>query len=179
MSIFVKTKEKQTVLQDLLLIAGGAILLFAASQVDIPLKPVPITLQTVGSALIGLTYSPRRALGSHLLWIGAAALGLPVLHGFSSGIIGPTAGYIFGMAASAYGMSLVKQKFDLNSFFYDTLLTLMGTGVVFFFGILWLAEFIGLGAAITQGLLPFILPGIAKAGVLCLALQAVRQARRS
>ena len=62
-------KAKSTPLYDLFIVCGGVLLLFAASQVEIPLHPVPITLQTVAVMLIGLTYTPRHALQAHMLWL--------------------------------------------------------------------------------------------------------------
>ncbi len=180
MNLFSQTHTKLTAWQNVLLVFGGAILLFAASQIEIPLKPVPITLQTVAVMLIGLTYSPRRALEAHLLWLGAAAAGLPVLSGFASGIpylVGPTGGYFVGMTIAACSMAFLKQKLSLNSLKSDALLILMGTATVFFFGVAWLAQFIGFEGAITHGFMPFIIPGFVKAGVLCAALQALRHAR--
>jgi len=174
------TQAKLAFWQNILVVFGGAILLFAASQIEIPFKPVPITLQTVAVMLIGLTYSPRQALETHLLWLGAAAVGLPVLHGFDGGIphlLGPTGGYLLGMLISAYAMAFFKQKLALNSFVSDALLTLMGTAIVFVLGVAWLAHLIGGEAAITHGFFPFIIPGFIKAGLLCAALQAVRHRR--
>ena len=177
MNIFSRTHEETTLWQNVLLVFGGAILLFAASQIEIPLKPVPVTLQTVAVMLIGLTYSPRRAVEAHLLWLGAAAVGLPVLTGFEGGIVkltGPTGGYLFGMVVATYSMALLKQKLSLNSLKSDALLILMGTAIVFFFGVAWLAHLIGFEGAVMHGFVPFIIPGIVKAGVLCAALQALR-----
>jgi biotin transport system substrate-specific component len=48
--------------KELALVLGGIILMSLLSQVSIPLKPVPVNLQTVGVLLIGLTYTPRTAL---------------------------------------------------------------------------------------------------------------------
>ena len=66
MEILSTIKSKSKSLNEIMVVLGGVILLFAASQVEIPLQPVPITLQTVAVMLIGLTYSPRRAVESHL-----------------------------------------------------------------------------------------------------------------
>jgi biotin transport system substrate-specific component len=164
--------------QDILLTIGGVLLLFATSQVEIPMKPVPITLQTVGVMLIGLTYPVRLAVLSHLTWLGLAAIGLPVLSGFAGGVhhlIGNTAGYMVGFVVAVYIMATLKEKYHLKSFTSDALLCLLGTTVIFILGILWLAHLIGFNNAIMYGLIPFILPGLLKAGVLCAALQMIRR----
>ena len=74
MNFFTDAKTKSSLWAELLVVFGGVALLYAASQIEIPLHPVPITLQTVAVMLIGLTYTPRRAVESHLLWIGLGSI---------------------------------------------------------------------------------------------------------
>lgn len=177
---FTDIKLKSKVWNELLVVFGGVLLLFAASQIEIPLKPVPITLQTVAVILIGLTYSPRRAVEAIVLWLGLCAAGVPVLAGFSGGLVklvGPTGGYLAGFVIIAYLMPMLKQKFSLNSWRSDVALTLSGTLVVYTCGVIWLTHLIGFENAFFHGVVPFILPGIVKAGLLCTALQIVRHTR--
>jgi len=174
-------KSKTTAWTDLFVIFGGVFLLFAASQVEIPLKPVPINLLTVGVMLIGLTYTPRRALESHLVWIALAAAGFPVLAGFSGGLdrlVGPTMGYIVGSVTAAVLMAMLKEKFSMNSWISDALLCCLGTIIVYSCGVAWLSQLIGFTNALMHGVVPFILPGFVKAGLLCTALQLIRHFRR-
>jgi biotin transport system substrate-specific component len=181
MNILSTIKSKSTIKNELMVVLGGVVLLFAASQIEIPLRPVPITLQSVAIMLIGLTYSPRRALESVLLWLGLIAVGFPLLAGFSGGadrLVGPTGGYLAGFALAAYFMALLKEKYSLNSWISDALLTLMGTVILYVLGVAWLAYLIGFENAIISGLLPFILPGIVKGGLLCVGLQIVRHYKR-
>jgi biotin transport system substrate-specific component len=173
--------SKSNILNELMVVFGGVALLFAASQIEIPLKPVPITLQTVAVMLIGLTYTPRQALESFLIWFGLAAIGFPVLSGLAGGIghlSGPTAGYLSGFIISAYLMAVIKQKFSLNSWKSDVSLCLMGTVIVLSLGVTWLTQLMGAENAFLGGVLPFIFPGIVKAGLLCTALQIVRHYKR-
>lgn len=181
MDILSTAKTRSSALRDILLTLGGVVLLFAASQIEIPLHPVPITLQTVAVMLIGLTYTPRRAVEVHLLWIGLGAIGLPVFAGGGAGfvkVLGPTGGYMAGFVAAAYLMAKLKEAYALNSWKSDALLTLMGTLIVYTCGVMGLSLLIGLKGAIVSGLLPFILPGIVKAALLCSALQILRHYRR-
>lgn len=174
--------SKTKVLSELMVVLGGVLLLFAASQIEIPLKPVPITLQTVAVLLIGLTYTPRRALEAHLIWLGLAAVGLPVLSGFAGEIGyfgGPTFGYLVGFVISSYVMATLKERFSLNAWISDVLLCLLGTAIVYSLGVLWLSHLIGFSAALVHGVLPFILPGLVKAALLCTALQILRHYRHA
>ena len=181
MQILSTIKSKSSVLNELMIVMGGALLLFAASQVEIPLKPVPITLQSVAVMLIGLTYTPRRALEALLLWIGLGAAGVPVLSGFAGGVAclgGPTLGYLVGFVVSVYLMATLKQKYFLSLWVSDALLCLMATLILYAFGVAWLSFLIGFPNAIMFGFVPFILPGMVKAGLLCTALQILRHYKR-
>lgn len=174
--------EKSTIWNELLQVLGGATLIFAAAQIEIPLQPVPVTLQTVAIMLIGLTYKPRQAIEAVLFWLGLAAVGFPVLAGFSGGLIkfvGPTAGYMAGFIIAVYLMATLKEKMRLNHWRYDALLCLMGTVILYTTGVLWLSYLMGgLKVAFMAGVVPFILPGIVKAGILCAGLQIVRHFKK-
>ncbi|MBY0502230.1 MAG: biotin transporter BioY [Alphaproteobacteria bacterium] len=180
MQVLSAIRLKSTLWNELLVVFGGVLLLFAASQIEIPLEPVPITLQTVAVMLIGLTYSSRHALESILLWYGLIAIGFPLLAGFKGGIgyfAGPTGGYLVGFALSAYLMAFFRERFSLNSWISDALLCLIGTLLLYTLGVAWLAALIGFSDAIAYGVMPFILPGVIKGALLCTVLQLVRQYR--
>lgn len=180
MQILSDVKSKSTLLNELMVVFGGVLLLFAASQIEIPLKPVPITLQTVAVMLIGLTYTSRRALESFLLWLALVAIGCPLLAGFKGGVAyfaGPTGGYLAGFVLSAYLMAYLRERFSLNSWISDALLCLMGTFLLYTLGVMWLAYLIGFSNALMLGLMPFILPGLVKGAFLCASLQLIRQYR--
>lgn len=174
--------QKSKIWTEILMVLGGVMLLFASSQIQIPLRPVPITLHTVAVMLIGLTYKPRQALETIFLWLGLAAVGCPVLSGFSGGLakfVGPTAGYLFGFVIAVYLMSMLKEKFSLNHWTYDALLCLMGTVILYVFGVIWLTHLMGnFKVAFFAGVVPFILPGLVKAGILCSILQTVRHFKK-
>ena len=115
MKVLSTIQSKSSVWNEIIIVFGGVVLLFAASQIEIPLQPVPITLQTVAVMLIGLTYTPRRALESLLIWLGFAAAGFPVLTGFNGGfayLTGSTFGYLLGFVMSAYVMATLKKTFS-------------------------------------------------------------------
>lgn len=72
-------------------------------KIDLPLG-VPITLQTLGVMLAGCMLGPKRGLQAVLLFLGAVALGLPLLSGGRGGLgvfMAPSAGYLLGWPLGA------------------------------------------------------------------------------
>lgn len=169
--------DTQNAWKELAFVISGTVLLAVASKIFIPLKPVPITLQPTAVLLLALTYTQRRAFQSVLLWIGMGAAGLPVFAGWEPGLptlMGPTAGYIYSYLLITALIPYLREKIAVKSWFADMGLCLIATLINFGLGISWLSTFIGFEKAIEMGLLPFIIPGIIKAGLLCGALKALR-----
>ncbi|MGY0193762.1 biotin transporter BioY [Leptothrix sp. BB-4] len=80
-------------------------------KIDLPLG-VPITLQTLGVMLAGALLRPRLALLAVLLFLGAVALGLPLLSGGRGGpavFVAPSAGYLIGWPLGAFVTALLMK----------------------------------------------------------------------
>src|SRR5262245_33102727 len=76
----------------------GSLFLALSSYVQVPLIPVPITMQTFAVALVGALYGWRLGGITIIAWLVEGAVGLPVLAGGASGVhhfVGPTGGYLF------------------------------------------------------------------------------------
>jgi biotin transport system substrate-specific component len=168
--------HKDATLKQLMQIALGILLLFACSQISIPLQPVPITLQTVAVMLIALTYNQDLGLKTIISYISLGALGAPVFAGFSGGIsilFGPTGGYLFGFIAAVLVIIYTKRFLFVRSFIGALIACLIGNIVIFACGITWLSTIVGFEQAIKAGLLPFILPGIIKSISLAMLLRTI------
>lgn len=149
----------------LFFVLSGVFLLFLTTQISIPLEPVPITLQTVGVMLIGLTFERKAAIQSVLAYLGLGALGAPVFANFKAGylaFLSPTGGYLLGFLAAVFVMTTVRQYFKKENFWSDTLICLLGTATIFVFGLSWLCHFMSVSKAIQSGFVPFIIPGLIK-----------------
>ena len=86
-------------------IVSFAILTAVAAQVEIPLKPVPLTLQTMFVLLAGAFLGKRNGFLSMLLYLGLGAAGFPVFAGATFGIpvlLGPTGGYLLAFPLAAF-----------------------------------------------------------------------------
>ncbi len=155
----------------------GFLLLFACSQITIPLQPVPITLQTVAVMIIGLTFPARAGFAAIALYFAAAAFGMPVLNNWTGGLerfAGPTAGFLFGFFVAIVSMFSFRRLWPSTTFIATLGNCVLGTSLIFVFGVAWLSYLFGFSVAVQVGLLPFILPGILKALLLCSGLHYLR-----
>jgi len=158
-------------------VALGVMLLFACSQIQIPLKPVPITLQTLAVMLIGLTYRPRQAFEAVFVYLLLGAIGTPVFSNFSGGyanLVGPTGGYFLGFFVAAPLTAWIFSKFEQKSWGSILASCAMGQAMIYVLGVTWLAKFVGFESALKTGVLPFILPGLVKTFILASIIRAIR-----
>ena len=159
-----------------LTVVAGALLISIMAQISIPLEPVPITLQTVAVLFIGLTYSKVRAVQSVVAYIMFGIFGAPVFQGFDSGfstLVGASGGYILGFIAAVYAMAKVR---EINKSISCMILSvILGQVIIFVLGVSWLSTFVGFEDAIKYGVLPFILPGIAKSVMLVALLKSLHK----
>lgn len=94
-------------------VALGTLALAAASQVSVPLVPVPITLQTLAVTLVGALYGWRLGAVTVVAWLAEGAVGLPVLAGGAGGLhafVSPSAGYLYGFPAVAAAVGALVQR---------------------------------------------------------------------
>ena len=142
----------------ILLVLFGTILLAISAKIQLPFWPVPMTMQTFVIFLIGMTYSVRLSFITVSMYLFEGALGLPV---FASGggiayLVGPTSGYLYGMLISSVVISYLANLGFSKTYFKTSITLLIGSFVIFLFGILYLGSIIGYEKAIFAGLLPFI-----------------------
>lgn len=169
MRTIIAMKTEQPILYKLATYMLGVFLLFACSQISIPIQPVPITLQTVGITAIALLYNYKDAVITYISYITIGSLGAPVFSNYNSGLktlLGPCLGYFIGFLAAIYIINKIKTKIGMDSFLKIVISCISGTAVIFICGIAWLSTSLGIEAAITVGLLPFIIPGIIKSIIL-------------
>ena len=163
----------------LLAIVGSAFVAVSA-QITVPLWPVPITGQTLAVLVIGMAYGARLGAATLALYMVEGIVGIPVFAKLSAGphvMAGPTGGYIVGFIAAAAFVGWLAERDWSRSFTLTALAQLLGSGVIFAFGVPWLALFYAgpgaayvaktgaetaFGAAIATGFLPFLLEDLVK-----------------
>ena len=163
---------------------AGTGLLALSSYIQVPMVPVPITMQTFAVTLIGALYGWRLATVTVIAWLVEGALGLPVLAGGSAGLhrfAGPTAGYLFAfpIAAALCGW-LVERGWNGQRPLLSFLAMLIGNAACLVLGGMWLAAMIGPDKAISLGVTPFVVGAVLKSalGAAVLTLLARRALQR-
>ena len=142
----------------------GSFLLAISSKVQIPLTPVPVTVQTLVLLVMSMFLGWRGALGATSLYLFQGAIGLPVFaHGGGFIILfGPTGGYLFGFLIASLVVGYLAEKgWDKSVVLTFTSMTI-GTLIIYLFGVIWLSYLKDLNTALVFGLLPFITPDILK-----------------
>ncbi len=150
-------------------VAIGVILLAACSQIAIPLQPIPITLQTLAVFFIGLTYSPGSAVVTVGTYLILGAFGLPVFANYHGGLVwvfGKTGGYLFGFWVAVFIMATLQEKQQTRKFLPTFLICIVGQAIIDALGILWLSTYVGMKAALSFAILPFMWPRILKIALL-------------
>ena len=142
-----------------LLVIGGSLFLAVLSQAAVG-APVPMTLQTLGVLLIGLTFGFRLASATLALYLIEGAIGLPVFAEFKSGIgvfIGGTGGYLVGFLAAAALIGYLADRGFTRSWVGTIIALLAGEALIFGLGAGWLTYLYGFEKAMEWGVTPFIL----------------------
>jgi biotin transport system substrate-specific component len=151
----------------------------AAAQVSfsIPFTTVPFTMQPMVVLMSGLALGPRLGLTSQVLYLAAGLSGLPVfavsatLPPGAARLLGPTGGYLMAYPFAAFLTGwLAARGFD-RRYATSVAAMLIGLGVIYACGVTWLGLFarsadgaaaVGLGAALTAGFYPFVVPDVIK-----------------
>lgn len=165
MEISDRQKQAPNFLIKMFSVLVGTLLITLSSYVTIPLYPVPVTAQTLVVLLIGLSFGTRLSFLTLSLYLFQGAVGLPVFAGGAGGLaalFGPTGGYLLGFVAAGSLLGLLARRGFGKNFLTTIIAMLAGNAVIYFFGVLWLANFIGIENALKHGVLPFLYGDVLK-----------------
>jgi biotin transport system substrate-specific component len=179
---------RTTALRNVALAIAGSLALWLSAKLQVPFYPVPMTMQTFVVLVIGTAFGWRLGAATVALYLAEGALGLPVFAGTpEKGIglaymAGPTGGYLLGyLPAAALCGFLANRGWD-RRIVTTALSMLLGTVIIYGFGLSWLGTVVGWDKPILAwGLTPFILGDLLKlalaAAVLPLAWKFVGRPR--
>ena len=162
--------------QAALLLFGTGVLALA-SQISVPMVPVPITMQTFALTMIGVLYGWRLGALTVLAWLGEAMMGLPVLANGGGGLapfVGPTAGYLVAFPIIAALAGYLAEKGWTGSHVVKSFLAHFAANILCLaIGGAWLAYLIGAEKGLALGVTPFILGAVLKSALAAALLMAL------
>jgi biotin transport system substrate-specific component len=159
-----------------------ALLTALAAKIQVPMWPVPLTLQTAAVLLAGLVLGPVAGAASQALYLGLGLAGLPVFAGPVAGpayLLLPTAGYLLSFAPAAAVAGYVAGPVGRRGLGRLAAGVTLATLVVFVIGIPWLAvvQNLGYASALKVGLVPFA-PGAVLKAILVVSIARLLDSRR-
>lgn len=156
-------KDNSEQLHNILKIIGASLFIALCAQIKIPLwfTPIPLSLQTFSAMIIGATLGARMGAMAMVLYLTQISAGFPVCAGGASdafALMGPRAGYLFGMIVQTYLVGwLFERRNTISS--AKLLLSVFAVSLIQLgMGTVWLAAFVGWKNAPIMGFIPFI-PG--------------------
>ncbi len=147
----------------------GSLLLALSSYVEVPMFPVPMTMQTFAVALVGALYGWRLGGITIFTWLIEGAFGMPVLAGGAAGIhhfVGPTGGYLFAFPIAGMIMGLLAERgWNGHRVWLAFAGMLVSNVLCLILGAAWLGVLIGAEEALMAGVVPFLAGAVLKSGL--------------
>jgi biotin transport system substrate-specific component len=173
--------QNRPLVWQLVAILLGSLLLASSSYIQVPMIPVPVTMQTFAVALVGALYGWRLGAITIIAWLVQGAAGLPVLAGGASGLhhfLGPTGGYLFAFPVAGALMGwLAERGWNGNRVILAFFGMLASNAVCLLLGAAWLAVLTGPQRAIMLGVVPFLLGALLKSALGAAVLKLVTRGR--
>ena len=166
-------------------VSGGLAAMVLAAQVRIPVlgTDVPMTLQSFGVLLVGFALRPPQAVAAVLLYLGCGAAGLGVFAAGSTGLSGPTGGYLVGFVAASWLVSTLTVRGRSQPVSFVRLLAAGAAGMVVILTLGVAGRVLALGGdvglAIRTGLLPFAGKSVVELFLAVSLVTSLRGMRRS
>ncbi len=168
---------------DLAYIALFAALIAACSWISVP-TTIPFTLQTLGVSLTVGLLGGKRGTMAILLYLLLAAVGVPVLAGFTGGagvLLGGTGGYLLGFLLTGLTVWLLEKKLGKRLWVLAVGM-MLGLAFCYLFGTLWYmavylqtGEPVGFWVAMSWCVFPYLLPDLLKVALALLLTVRLRK----
>lgn len=168
--------KRRTAARDIAYTALGVALITVCAWISVPVGEVPFTLQTFAVAAAGSILGVRRGCAAVLVYVLMGLVGIPVFAGFQAGVpalMGATGGYILGFLFAALLPALfshipVKNRIARAAVLYCGMM--LGLAICYLFGTVWfllvynngVADPIGVGAALSLCVIPYLIPDAVK-----------------
>lgn len=173
-------------LKALVLVLGVAFLT-ASSWVQVPMWPVPMTMQTFAVLMVGALCGWRLGVATVVAWL-ALSIELPLLSEFKTlPLVVTTAGYIAAFPIMAAFVDAMAERGSTTRVVPTFLVLLAADILCFALGVAWLSTCpnpqdpsasIGLSNAIAWGLTPFALGDLIKIALATAVLTGARRMKQ-
>jgi len=172
---------RSTALTQASFIVGGTLFIAAMAQIAIPVpgSPVPVTGQTLAVYLIGTTYGARFGFATFATYLLAGIAGAPVFAPAATvglaRLTGATGGYLIGMLVATLVLGALADRKADQKFKTSFPALILGSVIVFAFGLTWLHSSLELTWAqtISAGLTPFIFGEVIKIAITATSLPLI------
>lgn len=144
------------------------IALCAQVQIPLPFTPVPLTGQTLAVLYAGALLGSRRGAAAAGLYLLQGSCGLPFFAGGAAGLLhflAPSGGYLAGFVPAAYVTGLLAERGWDRGPLKALAMMLLGSLVIFAFGLAGLSRFLPADQLLAQGLFPFLAGDLAKSSL--------------
>ena len=122
-----------------------------------------------------MSYGWKLAFSTLVVYLAEGALGLPV---FAKGggllyLVGPTAGYLYGMTIAGGIIGFLAERGYNDSYIKSLISLIVGTVIIFVLGVGYLGSVIGYDKALAGGLYPFIPSEFFKIGLAVILIPSI------
>jgi len=146
-------------LRDITLVVTFGLLTGLSAKLKIEIGMVPVTFQTFVVLLSAILLGAKRAFLSQFFYLTMGILGVPwfARGGGLSYILSPTFGYLLGFLFSSPLVGYLTERGWIKSIKLFLFSLILGHLIIYFFGVLWLSNFVGFERSLKVGVLPFLL----------------------
>lgn len=158
-----------------LVVGLGVAFLTASSWIQVPMWPVPMTMQTFAVLMVGALCGWRLGTATVAAWL-VLSVQFPLLAEFKTlSLVATTSGYLTAfLIMAAFVGNMAERGWTAGA--VPSLAILMVAEVICFaMGVAWLSTIIGVDKAIQFGLLPFIVGDLVKTALAVALLTALRR----
>jgi len=144
----------------IVLMLAGTLFVAISAHIEVPLYPVPITMQTFAVLVVGMVYGSRLGAATLALYLVEGVSGLPVFA--TGGALGPSFGYIVGFVLAAGAVGWLAERGWDRSTLRTAIAMLIGNILIYIPGLAVLASFVGAAKVLEYGLTPFLVGDVVK-----------------
>lgn len=179
---FVQARNKASLATNVAAVVLGTLFITLCAKIQVPVWPVPVTLQGFAVAALAATFGLRIGVATVGLYLLEGALGLPV---FATGgglayFVGPTGGFLLGFLVMAAVIGYAADRGASGKPLTLLAAMLAGDAALFLFGFVWLLALSGtagwidqsniVGSAFAGAVQPFIVWDILKMALAALTV---------